>query len=129
MATRSAIIVEKSDGRVKGVYSHYDGYPDWMGRKLLEYFNSFEKADTLVTKEIRLINDIGEVEYFSDGWGGVYDTGNWIQCADEIAHNGHIYVFRDNEWYYAQSTYQDLTLLTDLGLAGVSTMCQLSLNS
>jgi hypothetical protein len=38
MATRSRIGVELEGGGVLSVYCHYDGYPDGVGRRLLEKF-------------------------------------------------------------------------------------------
>lgn len=48
MATRSRIGVQLKDGSVLSVYSHWDGYPEWNGKKLKEHFNSYEKAAELI---------------------------------------------------------------------------------
>ena len=43
MATRSRIAVELNDGTVKSVYCHWDGYPEGVGKDLLN--KGFESAD------------------------------------------------------------------------------------
>ena len=48
MATRSRIGIELSDGSVLSAYSHWDGYPEWMGRILRTHYNSKELAAELI---------------------------------------------------------------------------------
>ena len=48
MATRSRIGVQLKDDSVLSVYSHWDGYPEWNGKKLKEHFNSYEQAAELI---------------------------------------------------------------------------------
>jgi hypothetical protein len=48
MATRSRIGIELKDGSVLSVYCHWDGYPEFNGVKLVENFNSYEKASELI---------------------------------------------------------------------------------
>ena len=47
MGTRSTIAIEK-DGKVKAMYCHWDGYLEYNGRMLFDYYNSEEKAEALV---------------------------------------------------------------------------------
>jgi len=48
MSTRSRIGVVQEGGRVLSVYCHWDGYPSWVGKKLLEFYNTYEKANELI---------------------------------------------------------------------------------
>jgi hypothetical protein len=48
MATRSRIGIQFSDGSILSVYCHWDGYPEFNGVKLVEHFNSYEKAAKLI---------------------------------------------------------------------------------
>ena len=48
MATRSRIGLQLADDSVLSVYSHWDGYPEFNGVKLVEHFNSYEKAAELI---------------------------------------------------------------------------------
>ena len=61
MATRSNIQVEISDGKSLAIYAHWDGYPSYMGRMLLENYNTQEKALALVTP-----GDISSINKFCD---------------------------------------------------------------
>ena len=40
MSTRSTIAVLQEDGTVKSTYCHWDGYPSWMGKILLEHYDT-----------------------------------------------------------------------------------------
>lgn len=48
MATRSGFIVKTEDG-YKAVYCHWNGYPTYNGRMLLDHYNSGERARELVS--------------------------------------------------------------------------------
>jgi len=48
MATRSKIGVMNTDGTVKGIYCHWDGYPEGVGRMLVQHYNSTELANKLM---------------------------------------------------------------------------------
>jgi hypothetical protein len=62
MATRSRIGLELADGSILSIYCHYDGYPEFNGVKLVENFNSYEKASELV--------DLGDISclWTNSGW-------------------------------------------------------------
>lgn len=48
MSTHSYIGVIEEDGTLKYVYCHSDGYPSYLGRMLLTYYNTPELATGLV---------------------------------------------------------------------------------
>ena len=48
MGTRSRIGLQLANGSVLSIYSHWDGYPEFNGVKLVEYHNSFQKAAGLI---------------------------------------------------------------------------------
>ena len=48
MGTRSRIGIKLSDGSILSAYHHWDSYPQWLGVKLVENFNSYEKASDLI---------------------------------------------------------------------------------
>jgi hypothetical protein len=62
MSTRSRIGLELADGSILSIYCHYDGYPEFNGAKLVEHFNSYEKASELV--------DLGDISclWTNAGW-------------------------------------------------------------
>lgn len=48
MATRSFIGKLLLDGSVRGVYCHWDGYPDGLGKTLTEHYTDPNKVDALL---------------------------------------------------------------------------------
>ena len=48
MSTRSRIGIELPDTSILSVYCHYDGYPEFNGKKLVEHFNSRDAATELI---------------------------------------------------------------------------------
>ncbi len=49
MSTKSLICIEQEDGSFKGIYCHYDGYLDYNGRMLLEYYNDRKTVEKLIS--------------------------------------------------------------------------------
>lgn len=62
MSTRSRIGLQLSDGSILSSYCHFDGYPEFNGVKLVEHFNSYEKASELI--------DLGDISslWTNAGW-------------------------------------------------------------
>ena len=62
MATRGRIGIQLTDGSILSVYCHYDNYPEFNGVKLVENFNSYEKAAELI--------DLGDISclWTNVGW-------------------------------------------------------------
>ena len=70
MGTRSRIGIKLSTGNILSAYHHYDGYPQWLGRHLVEHFNSEDLASELI--------DGGDMSvcYTNQTWGSkaIYQT-------------------------------------------------------
>ena len=70
MGTRSRIGIKLTNGNILSAYHHYDGYPQWLGRHLVEHFNSYEDASELI--------DGGDMSvcHSTDTWGSnvIYQT-------------------------------------------------------
>lgn len=47
MSTRARIGIRLSDG-ILSAYHHWDGYPEWLGRQLVEHYNTFDEALKLI---------------------------------------------------------------------------------
>jgi hypothetical protein len=62
MSTRSRIGLELSDGSILSIYSHFDGYSEFNGVKLVEHFNTKEKVQELI--------DLGDISclWTNTGW-------------------------------------------------------------
>lgn len=48
MATRSRIGIQLKNKSIISVYCHWDGYPEFNGKKLKEHFNNRQKAAELI---------------------------------------------------------------------------------
>lgn len=48
MGTHATISVVNPDSTITQIYNHYDGYPAFLGHRLLESYNTEESARTLV---------------------------------------------------------------------------------
>jgi len=70
MGTRSRIGIKLTNGSILSAYHHYDGYPQWLGRQLVEHFNSEDLASELI--------DGGDMSvcHSTDTWGSnvIYQT-------------------------------------------------------
>jgi hypothetical protein len=62
MSTRSRIGLELSDGSILSIYNHFDSYPEFLGVKLVEHFNTKEKVQELI--------DMGDISclWTNAGW-------------------------------------------------------------
>ena len=113
MSTRSRIGLELSDGSVISTYCHFDGYPEFNGVKLVEHFNSYEKAAELI--------DMGDISclWTNAGWNNetLPETGplpysaRGEDCPPEVSDDldyflkltnecggEYAYVFANGEW-------------------------------
>lgn len=114
MSTRSAIIT-KTDTGYAGIYCHFDGYLDGVGKTLLEHYKTQEKVNQLIALgDISTLGpEIGEAHDF-DNRDGKQTTaymrdrgetgceqrqGETINDVEKgIGHNGYVYVFEDGKW-------------------------------
>ena len=48
MSTRARIGIQLPDDSILSVYHHFDGYPEGLGVKLKEHYNTYEKASELI---------------------------------------------------------------------------------
>jgi len=109
MATRGRIGVQLADGSILSIYSHWDNYPSFNGVKLLEHFNSYEKAAELI--------DGGDISclWTNSGWNNetlpttgpqYYSSRGDVteprldETLDEYLGNGeeYAYLFANGEW-------------------------------
>ena len=48
MSTRGRLGIELPNGSILSIYNHFDSYPEGLGVKLVEHFNTKEKVQELV---------------------------------------------------------------------------------
>lgn len=116
MSTRSAIIAKIGD-RYHGIYCHSDGYIEGVGRTLQKHYTDPAKVEALIgLGDISTLGpEIGEKHDFDKPrpdyeWTRAYhrDRGeprtrtrksaSWREVADQIGHNGFVYIFTDGRW-------------------------------
>lgn len=115
MATRSNIAYKTEEGKIRSIYSHWDGYPECNGKILLDNYQDIEKIKALI--ELGSISslgaEIGEKQDFDDrktqkdSWTLAYhrdrgedlhisefdDIPSWIDSMEEYA-----YLWNGKEW-------------------------------
>lgn len=109
MGTRSRIGIQLADDSILSVYCHWDGYPDFNGVKLVEHFNSHDKAAELI--------DGGNISalWTNAGWdneilpttGPLYYSGRGEDCPPRLDNSlqeylsdgeEYAYLFTNGEW-------------------------------
>lgn len=100
MSTRAAIGFQRDDKSFVTIYSHYDGYPDHVGKLLVEHWNSFEKCEELVNgPQIRNFDNDGTCVRFGDSSAGAKEEFDSI---DEILSDVYDYCYlwseQNNRW-------------------------------
>lgn len=122
MATRSFIGIQNPDGSIRGIYCHYDGYPEHNGELLEKHYTNPTKITALLALgDISILGEeIGEKHNFEDrhvnkanGWTKAYhrDRGEQLNpnkvYADlkDLEQNvnsdlgaEYAYVWQGNEW-------------------------------
>ncbi len=136
MATRSAIGIKNKKGEIKAVYCHWDGYPDWVGRVLVENYDTAGKIEELLAlgdisslgqrvkpneNEVhtydRPVEDV-TIAYHRDRNDELIPADTSQNIEEFIAKFKdcwceYFYVFEDGEWYVYE-TADDRKLVKDV---------------
>ena len=48
MGTRARIGIQLNGNSILSAYHHWDGYPEWLGKVLVEHYNTKEKVEALI---------------------------------------------------------------------------------
>ena len=126
MGTRSRIGTELSDGSVLSVYCHWDGYPEFNGKVLRQYYNTTEKVSNLINggNISSLHTNVGWSNETLPETGPQYytsrgetleqnepevssDFGEYLKMSDQCGEE-YSYIFSDGEWScYNVKSYDD----------------------
>lgn len=114
MATRSIIGKINSDGSVTAVYCHWDGYKEEVGNKLLEFYNSTEKVDQLLT--LGSLSSLGST--LQDTVAYHRDRGeDWDTCKpktypsrDGMLRNEYVYLWDGTQWLWSSLSLDPYSL-------------------
>lgn len=68
MSTRSFIGTYNDDNTLTGIYCHFDGYPEYVGRTLLEHWTDPDKVNALMALgNLSMLGmEVGEAHGFDD---------------------------------------------------------------
>ena len=119
MATRSNIGILK-DGKIRAIYSHYDGYPSGVGKTLRDHYTDIDKIEELINlgNVSSLDKNITRPEGHSfnnriDGYSLFYerDRGDDGQEArmydslDEVQYNDYTYIwdYEKGKWFFTDN--------------------------
>jgi len=124
MATRSNIGIVNLDKSITGIYCHYDGYPEYVGKMLLNHYNNVDIVNGLMN--LGDLSSLSEKLYSTDfhtfdepeegvcisygrdrGEGGT--NSRTFEDLGEYEHFGsgvdYQYLFEDGKWMY-RCTYK-----------------------
>ena len=96
MATRASIKISDSDGNfIANIYHHYDGYPEYLGAKLVEICNSGKIVNGLSARQGKAFNGFSDLACSivfelkeSSGGGRVY-----LNTEDDYGKCGEDYLY------------------------------------
>ncbi len=124
MSTRSLIGIVNEDGSCQTIYCHWDGYPEYNGKLLLESYSDLEKIQSLLALgDISLLAEnvaptTDSNHSFETPIGGIvvayhrdrgedYSPPRHWKSKDETAKEGHkcywaeyVYLYENNQWVY-----------------------------
>jgi hypothetical protein len=133
MATRSSITIKLADGKYEGIYCHFDGYPDGVGKTLLKYYNTKKRVRKLVklgstsilgrfiqtsrrhdfdhpvkNVTVAYARDRGEDYFVATGWSWESVKGQFGASYD--------YLYEDDRWYVSAryGEHREKRLLAEL---------------
>lgn len=111
MATRCHIGLEGTDGSVRYIYCHWDGYPSGTGKILQEDWNTYTKVYNMINKGNMsyLGRNLGDTEFYcKEGDPNEEDEGAKY-CKDVNAYSAtapdyfieYVYLFKKTETGYS----------------------------
>ena len=124
MATRSNIGIVNLDKSITGIYCHYDGYPEYVGKMLLNHYMDVDWIHMLM--DLGDLSSLSEKLYstdfhtFDEPEEGVCisygrdrgDTGSDSRTFEDLGEYEHFgsgvdyqYLFEDGKWSY-RCTYK-----------------------
>ena len=122
MATRSNIAIVNQDKSISSIYCHWDGYPEYVGKILLNHYNTADIVNNLM--KLGDLSSLGEHLYAAghtwsvpiEGVCVAYgrdrgDTGTDSRTFEDLGEYEHFgsgvdyqYLFEDGKWMY-RNTY------------------------
>lgn len=127
MSTRSTIWIKKDEDKYDGIYCHFDGYLDGVGKTLIENYTDINKVMALI--ELGAISSLGKsiecpenhsfdnpikgytVAYFRDRKEepeiDLYKDKSLNEIEKDYSEE-YNYIFDNNKWYYFKVNPRDM---------------------
>lgn len=110
MSTNASVHVKGTDGKIRSIYIHWDGYVSGVGHTLRDHYNTQDAADDLIhmgdcsslteTLEDSTFYHRDRNEDWDDVQPGVADDLETSLDRNDQSYN---YYFENGEWFYADS--------------------------
>lgn len=107
MSTRSQIGYTDATGKIRYVYCHSDGYPDYVGKVLKNFYNA-EKTAALVAQ--------GGISMLGKELGGKIDFNARMEYVDDIATQCRFYARDRGEELDIDSAGSEIEYAMDSGV-------------
>ena len=93
MSTRSLIALKQTDGTVKSIYCHWDGYVSHNGRLLIEHYATPETIEELLA-----LGPLSALREHPAPPPGTHHSEMLAKASEEYWAD-YCYLFRDGKWY------------------------------
>lgn len=106
MSTRCLLGIKEGD-IYRYSYCHYDGYPEGVGKTLIDHYNSLDKIEILINRgDMSSLEPTIEKIEFYEAYGD--NCCNIHMIPDRFQE--FIYVYENNKWKYYEipSSYDDV---------------------
>jgi hypothetical protein len=115
MSTRSEIAIQKADGTIESIYCHSDGYLSYMGILLHGYYNSYEKAKSIIKEnDCSILETSIEESRFYNTWRNEDTQAKKFSNEFNFMHHfsddifiEYIYLFKNGEWFFSKLKFID----------------------
>lgn len=111
MSTRSFIGYQHSTDEIRGMYCHYDGYPDHVGAILAQHHNSFAAMTEIISGgQIRNFDSDGTIVRFGDARADEVESYESVKEAINAVFD-YVYLFDEfnEEWVCYSKDYNTPT--------------------
>lgn len=106
MSTRAYVVLEVEKGKYEYIYSHSDGYPEYLGMVLQEHYSIYEKVRELINQGgASFIDETIETSRFYTSWRGEdLEIGTY----DKVLDLEEVLNFTENSWIEYVYVYQKI---------------------
>jgi len=107
MSTRSSITLKREDLKFQGVYCHFDGYLDGVGKTLVQFFNKYDDVQELINLgDLSVVcnaTNLDEVQAYHRDRGEELQPARIYDTYEDVLNTvgqGCDYLFEDGVWFY-----------------------------